>query len=127
MNQYTITCTFEQAKKALELGAPITTIKSIRTKDTVLSDDVIEFDKDTFTYVVPPTAEQMQEWLRSEKKIFVKICPYVSMYHEDEYDALLVNLCNGHVLTVQQGCNNTKEAIITAINVALQYLANNKK
>lgn len=66
MNRYTIYCTPEQTRKALELGAPITTIKSIRTKDTILSDDVIDYDEDTFTYVVSPTAEEMIGWLRGQ-------------------------------------------------------------
>lgn len=59
MDRYKIPCTAEQTKKALELGAPIRTIKSIRTKGTILSDDVIEYDENTFTYVTTPTAEQM--------------------------------------------------------------------
>lgn len=62
-------------------------------------------------------------WLVEEKKIFVKVNPYVSMYELDEYDAILVNLQNGFIKTVKQGCSSPKEAVLVAIDEALNYLS----
>lgn len=122
MNRYTIYCTPEQTKKALELGAPIrfASINDIRLGRYIET----ECDKETYEI---PTAVQMVGWLNIEKKIFVEVRPYVSICHEDKYDSTLINLCNGHMLNVKQGCNNSKEATLAAIDVALEYLTNNKK
>lgn len=133
MYKYTIYCTQAQIRKALELDAPIEIIDTREIYDKMKLDNrpfeetyndinCVIIDDTAYLNV---TAEQMQEWLRKEKKIFVKICPYVSMNHEDEYDALLVNLYNGHVATVQQGCDNPKIATLTAIDAALEYLSKN--
>lgn len=114
MNQYIIHCTEAQTKRALELGAPI--IKRYN-----------RFDDFTECILDNPTAEQMIGWLNIEKKIFVMVRPYVSMYHEDEYDSILMNLCNGYMLNVKQGCDNSKEATLAAIDAALEHLENLKQ
>lgn len=126
MNRYTIHCTPEQTKRALELGAPINTVKSRRTKDTVLSNDVIEYDDNFFTYVVSPTAEQIIGWLEEQEDIKeVAIYRYYlcgelywtcDVYKEDGDYA--VNCISNYA--------SRKEATLAAIDAALEYLENLK-
>lgn len=61
MNGYTIYCTKEQTKKALEIGAPIrfASINDIRLGR------YIEVESNNEVYCIP-TAEQMLGWLRSK-------------------------------------------------------------
>ena len=107
-SDYTIYCTESQTRKALELGASI---------------ENVHYDNDGgFIYADNPTTEQMIGWLVEEKKIFVKVNPYVSMYEPDEYDAILVNFQNGFRKTVKQGCSSPKEAVLAAIDEALNCL-----
>lgn len=117
MDEYTIYCTPEQTRKALQLGAPIMTVKSIRTKNTILSDDVIECDEDTFTYVVHPTVEQMIGWLRSKGFRF-KI---------DELSDTIVayKVTFGYWYRNGQS-SNPKEATLDVIDIALEYLSKKK-
>lgn len=130
MDRYTIYCTEEQTKKALELDAPIERghdgSRYFNIGVPTLFDENDEICRVKNSVIFIPTAEQMCGWLIDEKKIFVKVNPYVSLTHEDEYDSLLVNLVNGHVLLVKQACNNLKEATLAAIDAALEYLSNNK-
>lgn len=118
ISDYTIYCTESQTRKALELGASL----YLQTVDD--EKDSIEVIIDgRYDYYEIPTAEQMIGWLVEEKKIFVKVNPYVSMYELDEYDAILVNLQNGFIKTVKQGCSSPKEAVLAAIDEALNYLS----
>lgn len=124
MNRYTIYCTVEQTKKALELGAPITTIKTLRSKDTFLSDDVIEYDEDTFTYVKSPTAEQMTEWLE-EQGILIEFSRLFGLY---AYRLMGIHRSGEKNLHLQnQNYQSHKEAILAGIDAALDYLIENKK
>lgn len=70
MEDYELRCTAKQTRRAWKLGAPITIVKSKRTKETIFADDVIEFDNDTFTYVVSPTTQRMIGWLREKGFLF---------------------------------------------------------
>lgn len=112
MNKYTIYCTKEQTLKALELGAPI---KKAVYADFILYEN-IEYivDKENgFVYLIP-TAEQMIGWLE-EKDITVKIVK-----------------CDTRWFARPCSCKNTdfnrdgyfsrKEAILAAIDSALDYL-----
>lgn len=113
MGRYTLYCTKAQTKMALNLGAPITTIKSKRTKDTILSDDVIKYDEDTFTYVVSPTTEQMIGFLRDKGFRF----------HFDDITNFWRIVFNLEIIA--KGYSETKE--LDAIDAALEYLSKNKK
>lgn len=120
MNNYTIYCTNEQTKKAFELGAPIRTVKSIRTKDTILSDDVIEYDENTFTYVVSPTAEQMIGWLEEKLQEI-----YVSHISDGWYYSLIITTYEVIPFSIGQKTFKTrKDATLAAIDAALNYLKN---
>lgn len=97
MNQYTIPCTIEQTKKALELGAPIITCENKR--------------KGTIDFVIP-TAEQMIGWLRTKGFRFA---------FDD--DTNYWNVCVGNKpITVGYGQTENKE--LAAIDATLEYLTN---
>lgn len=102
MNSYTICCTSEQAKKALELGAPIITCENKR--------------KNTLDIVIP-TAEQMIGWLEEQDGIisveirkYSKWCYQIAIY-DASYD-------------ISRMFKTRKEATLAAIDVALEYLNN---
>lgn len=104
MNQYTIYCTEEQTKKALELGAPIT--------HNGLDNTPLKI----------PTAEQMLGWLEAETTIDrVNVSKGIDdKFHWGVY--LSYKMINGSF----EGCKTRKEATIAAINSALEYLTNQK-
>lgn len=58
MNKYTIYCTAEQTKKALELGVPLFEAPYVGYFPVIKTEDDI--------YYEVPTAEQMLGWLRSQ-------------------------------------------------------------
>lgn len=118
MDKFTIPCTAEQTRKALELGAPIE-IKSIEEAPKDWQ------GKACFTGMATcakfPTAEQMIGWLE-EQGILIDIDmewgKYVSVYVWDcENKSLINNVFRG----------SRKETTLIAIDAALEYLINNKK
>lgn len=116
MSDYSCYCTPEQTVKALGLGAPIFPIKARRTKETVISKCVIEYDENTFTYVNPPTAEQMIGWLRSKN---------IEFHFDDETDYWNIGDAHDDITPLRwYGYSDNKE--LDAIDAALEYL-NNKK
>lgn len=119
MNKYTIYCTEEQTRKALELGAPIRKEpSSLELYQCVRTDE-----KDNVTgqsiWLISPTAEQMMGFFRS-KNIHIVI-------HKDIVDKWSVY---GHeiepieftVFDRLTGYNSFKEATLAAIDAALEYL-----
>lgn len=106
---YSFYCTKEQTKKALELGAPICCIRNgVQQK------------------IKPPTAEQMIGWLEEQgihiyaHKIYVWSChcylTCVTVRETKNYSTIL-----------QYDHFFGKEAILTAINAALEYLETHKE
>lgn len=121
MQDYTQYCAAEQTRRAWKLGAPITIVKSKRTKETIFADDVIEFDNDTFTYVVPPTTQQMINWLR-EQGLFVAISIQSGEdYYVFKYE-LYVLRDNALYLWNMNIAKTYEQAVVSAINAALDYL-----
>lgn len=107
ISDYTIYCTDEQTRKALELGAPIEFQEDASHDDGKSSID--------------PTAEQMVGWLE-EQEILIDIDTEwnksVLVYVWDcENKSLINNVFHG----------SRKEATLAAIDAALEYLSNNKK
>lgn len=104
MNRYTIYCTKEQTKKAIELGAPI----------ELYDNDKCPHFKwwDNFEYIIP-TAEQMCGWLR---------CRGMKFYFNDITSLWQVVY---DINIIGQGCSDNKE--LAAIDAALDYLSKNKK
>lgn len=116
MNKYTIPCTKEQTKKAIELGAPID-YSSVCYEGF----DIIDHNEDysSVMYAIIPTAEEMVGWLETQ---------YVRVYaqpYTDECDTKF----KGKIHTIGD-CTvkiskSRKIAILAAIDAALEYL--NKK
>lgn len=106
MNQYTIYCTAEQTKKALEFGAPIEVTKQLGP----LVNRKYLSDLETYTAIIIPTAEQMIGWLDGQGiNIAICICAdgtYYNFYHKG----------------LMKYYKTRKEATLAAIDVALDYL-----
>lgn len=101
MDKYTIYCTEEQMKKALDLGAPIDSRWT--GKDLNL------------------TAEQMTGWL-DEQGLLIVIDKNDNYYTWEVYrNIYLIDMSKTKSIV------SRKEAILSAIDVALEYLSNNKK
>ena len=105
INEYTIYCTEEQTKKALELGAPI---GNGHYYDKICIINTIDY--------ATPTTEQMIGWL-NDKSLQVTIrfrgC---SWYYNI--------MSNYDVLSIGEDVSSRKEATLAAIDTALEYLVN---
>lgn len=114
MVRFTIYCTEEQTKKALEFGAPIEVIVknhkgNVTTDSMILNGDLCRI----------PTSEQMIGWLEI-RKIFIYIIPcygiscswYIASKGYNKY---------GYTSNVMV-CKTRKEATLEAIDAALEYL-----
>ena len=109
IDKYTIYCTAEQTKKALELGAPIKSFENITTASANEG-----YYLDGTTLVKLPTAEQMCGWLR--RKGF--------QIRAEEYDDYCVGRVFYHykLICAAGGYGTYEEATLAAIDVALNYL-----
>lgn len=121
MNRYTIYCTIEQTRKALELGAPIEFEQTFRYnwkngKREPYPD--IAVDKNGEPIFILPTIEQMIGWL--EEKGFRFEVEYCTMY------CMMVHINNTYICN-PICANSRKEVTLATIDVALNYLMNNKK
>ena len=123
MNRYTIYCTPEQTKKALDLHAPID--YCINQFDIDDSEFIGYANKTKIKlYAIIPTAEQMIGFFRSIN-IHIEI-------HKDIIDKWSVY---GHKISPIEftvfdrltGYDSFEEATLAAIDAALDYLSNNKK
>lgn len=98
MSDYTLYCTEEQTKKALELGAPIE-----------------YYLKGIFKV---PTAEQMAGWLE-EQGITFEIVRCDNDWYARTYSDENTNFNKGRF-------SSRKEAMLSAIDVAIEYLRRNR-
>lgn len=121
MNRYTIFCTVEQTKKALELGAPIDMFTEDFDPRDILPEgcEPIFINKREQTthfqyWLVSPTAEQMIGWLE-EKDIIVKIVKCDTRWFARPCS------CKNADFN-KDGYSSRKEATLTAIDSALNYL-----
>ena len=105
MERYTIYCTAEQTKKAIELGAPI----EIRKKH-LCNVGLIE----------KVTAEQMISWLEEQEGI--KDIAIAQPFH---WVFIISDDICYH--STGEGFETRKEATLAAIDAALDYLSKNKK
>lgn len=107
MNRYTIYCTETQVKKALELGAPIKTIKKPR-----YSIGLIE----------KVTSEQMIGWFEEQGVMFnIAVNPF------DDYKVIITKASSYETIANIKWNHNRKNAIIAGIDAALDYLENLKQ
>ena len=120
MNRYTILCTPEQTKMALELGAPIEVIiknhkGNLITNTMVFNDDLIRI----------PTAEQMIGWLEGREEID-EIAP-----NKRGKDWFYVVYMTGYRSDIESPENTSYpsrgEATLAAIDAALDYLIKNEE
>lgn len=116
MNTYTIYCTNEQTKKALELGAPIVQYKAVYISEN--TPHCVEYKDDVRVITTYPTAEQIICWLE-EQGIFIHL-NYIATYG---YSSWLTSIQDGKHLSENLGYVDThKKAILNAIDFALNYL-----
>lgn len=118
ISNYTIYCTEKQTRKARELGAPIE-VKTIEDAPKEW------YGKAYFTGMATcakfPTADQMIEWLDGQD-VFVNI-NHISA----GYSSWLKTISTNENISENLGYVSTrKEAILAAIDAALDYLSNNK-
>lgn len=118
MKKYITYCTETQAKKARELGAPIE-VKSIEKAPKDWQGKA--YFTGTATCAKLPTTEEMTGWLEDTFDVRIGVIKVFTKY--DFY------IKYGDKLTVKHvsGYNSRREATLAAIDVALNYLSNNKK
>lgn len=131
ISDYTIYCTPAQTRRAIELGVPIEKLvnhpidKEICDKYHFLVIDGICYNN--------PTAEQMMGWLRKEHKIHTRIdCEgsenyVVQLQFINSSKDIDVENCSYKGIIGHKGYPSEPEAILAAIDAALEYLINNKK
>lgn len=105
IKDYTIYCTTEQTKKALELGAPIEefNVSSIKGQKS-------------YNY---PTAEQMIGWLEEQEDIdLISICK--SSFGDWDY---FIFSKTAEIAVHARVYDSRKEATLAAIDAALEYLS----
>lgn len=133
MDNFTIYCTQEQAKKALELGAPIKANKDYSngnlSETLCVYGDIINKDKwgiGECTILHIPTAEQMRGWLMERLGATTFTNKHYSCCDREGYGYLIIGrdvilevdaVDNGRYLL-----DSDKEATIAAIDAALDYL-----
>lgn len=116
MDRFTIFCTEEQAKKALDLGAPIL---SDTQEIKFAGINGLPFDVDR---VVIPTAEQMIGWLELNARI-----SDIDIYKSGStYWAFFVTKFCG-IIESKKEYFSRKEATLAAIDEALDYLVKIKE
>lgn len=121
MNRYTIPCTLEQTKKALELGAPIQIVSSVMHSGNIKTVSI----SNGFTII--PTVEQMINWLENQDSIdsiIVEKGQYIGDMGEWMY-----TIWNKNKMCENSGSDfpTRKKATLVAIDAALEYLSNDKK
>lgn len=116
MNKYTIYCTSEQTRKALELGAPIEYRRFITSEKYII---IINND-----IRIIPTAEQMIGFLLDNNGITDIVISRKMNPHTFGF-----NVWYGMDGLIQEEIQypTLKEATLAAINAALEYLISNKK
>ena len=124
MNNYTIYCTKDQTKKALELGAPIEyELENPINYETLEREPYVvpRMGEDGEPILVATTAEQMIEWLEEQEEID---SIEISLNKNWEY---FIADYYGELNMFRIGFYSRKEATLAAIDRALEYLSNNKK
>lgn len=117
MEEFTIYCTPEQTRKALELGAPLNSCYHNGDFQNTIKIGSLH-------YVEVPTAEQMINWLRIKHKVFCNVI--------DEYSHGIENFI--YYIEVNKGHNDIfrsrheyelshDKAVMCVINLALKYLS----
>lgn len=112
MEKYTIYCTEEQTRKALELGSPIEYAQIKHVPNTLEVNGIL------YRF---PTAEQMIGWLEEQ---FIRV--YVQPYTDECNVRFKGKVHTIGVCTVIDS-RSRKEATLAAIDKAFEYLKEQKK
>ena len=120
MDEYTIYCTEEQTRKALELGAPIEHAKVVDT----INGNSTRIPEENGEFYLIPTAEQMIGWLESNPQIH-----HITVWKECvRWDYTFCYKQDGIVKRFDIGSSgNRLEATIAAIDAALEFIQNLKQ
>lgn len=116
MRKYTIYCTEQQTKKALELGAPIERV-------LFYSDKKYKYSKIKEGMFKIPTVEQMCGWLRT-KGLFVE--PYLNGECSYSFAPIVSTKEDGEIIRLEAE-EEYKKAALVAIDAALDYLEQKKR
>lgn len=119
IQDYTVYCTPEQAKKALALGAPLETCDWRITN----TNKYIELDNEKGWHIQIPTAEQMCGWLRT-KGLFVE--PYLNGECSYSFSPILSTKEDGEIMRLEAE-DEYKKAALAAIDATLDYLEQKKE
>lgn len=110
MEQFKIYCTEDQARKAIELGAPIEYKEVTDFEGHLLDYEIIDI----------PTAEEMIGWLEEQENI-KEVCVCII----DSWEYIISNRDKKPLLGFDY--NSRKEATLAAIDATLNYLVHNEK
>lgn len=114
ISDYSIYCTLSQTKKALELGAPI------EKKEIQVCDNAKHFFWYDGFYYNYPTAEQIINWLEDSSSI-----ENISIDKTEKWQFTI--WADQEDPDCASGFDTRKEATLASIDVALDYLTNNKQ
>lgn len=114
MEQYTIYCTEEQTRKALDLGAPITSYENAFISTAVPHFSVGIDDKNWVEYICP-TAERMIGWLETKVELGLHVWRGKDYYGFSLWDGV-------EEIKYRVDLATRKEATLAAIDEALDYL-----
>lgn len=131
MNRYTIYCTEQQTKKALELGAPIEILPNYTEYKGF---PLVKCKDGNDRPCIIPTVEQMINWLE-EQGVYFEI-GYMQYFHveggKDIFDKLAHEyririIDKTQLVSKESDFTSRQEDTLAAIDAALDYLTNNKK
>lgn len=116
LSDYSIYCTESQAKKALELGAPILSFHNALVRKDVPHYYVGKVCSQSWDVFVLPTAEQMFLWLEEQGDI-----KSIAVDESDEWQFVIWG-ADGFPIWCNTGYKSRKEATLASIDAALEHI-----
>lgn len=121
MNEFTIYCTTEQIKKALQVGAPIELRSEYYhpTEHDLKLDNPIPCESYTYGYHYAkcPTAEQMIGWLEAQGEFKV-----IAIHNSKNLNWSFHITTKDKDIFTSSGYSSRKQATLAAIDAALEHL-----
>lgn len=122
MEEFTIYCTEEQTKKALELCAPLNFVEEGRA--TWKQKHSSLYIPEKWRYFSYPTAEQMINWMEERGGISVNV-QRIMIGGSYKYMCHVTDLHFNYIGKGGIHYSTRKEATLAAIDIVLDYLINN--